>query len=97
LVIKNFSFPKLSLATLLYKFAKRYFEWSKKNGCDPDKVRQEIGQILQEKSSAPWGGIVGERFVNVREINRELLKGRLALQVQCPSGAKGLLIKMIYG
>jgi hypothetical protein len=33
----------------------------------------------------------------VREINRELLKGRLALQVQCPSGAKGLLIKMIYG
>ncbi len=39
---------------------------------DPAAVRKEIEQILQENASAPLGGLAGEKFVNVLEVNLEL-------------------------
>ena len=37
-------------------------------------VRKEIEGILQEKAYAPWGGLIGEKLVNVLEVNLELHK-----------------------
>ena len=39
---------------------------------DPADVRKEIEQILRENASAPLGGLAGERFVNVLEVNLRL-------------------------
>ncbi|MGC9968092.1 MAG: potassium-transporting ATPase subunit C [Syntrophobacteraceae bacterium] len=39
---------------------------------DPAQIQKEIEQILQENASAPWGGLAGEKFVNVLEVNMEL-------------------------
>ena len=41
---------------------------------DPEVIRKEIEGILQENASAPWGGLAGEKFVNVLEVNLELDK-----------------------
>jgi K+-transporting ATPase ATPase C chain len=41
---------------------------------DPAQIQKEIEQILQENASAPWGGLAGEKFVNVLEVNLELDK-----------------------
>lgn len=41
---------------------------------DPTIIRKEVEQILQENSSASWGGLAGEKFVNVLEVNLELDK-----------------------
>ena len=41
---------------------------------DPAQVQKEIEQILEENASAPWGGLAGEKFVNVLEVNLELDK-----------------------
>jgi K+-transporting ATPase ATPase C chain len=41
---------------------------------DPAVIQKEIEQILQENASAPWGGLAGEKFVNVLEVNLELDK-----------------------
>jgi hypothetical protein len=37
-------------------------------------VRNEIDQILQNNVSAPFGGLAGEKLVNVLEVNLELCK-----------------------
>jgi potassium-transporting ATPase KdpC subunit len=41
---------------------------------DPVQVQKEIEQILEENASAPFGGLAGEKFVNVLELNLELDK-----------------------
>ncbi len=41
---------------------------------DPAPIKKEIEQILQENASAPFGGLAGEKFVNVLEVNLELDK-----------------------
>ena len=41
---------------------------------DVADVRKEIDQILQANASAPFGGLAGEKFVNVLEVNLELCK-----------------------
>jgi potassium-transporting ATPase KdpC subunit len=41
---------------------------------DPNDVRNELIQILNQKSSAPFGGLAGEKIINVLEINLELHK-----------------------
>ena len=41
---------------------------------DPALLQKEIEQILQENASAPFGGLAGEKFVNVLEVNLELDK-----------------------
>lgn len=41
---------------------------------DPTEVRKEIEQILQSNTSAPFGGLAGEKFINVLEVNLELQK-----------------------
>lgn len=46
--------------------------WAKSSGRDEGKIREEIREILQKNSSAPLGGLIGVRLVNVLEINLAL-------------------------
>ena len=46
--------------------------WAKSSGGDEGKVREEIRKILQDKSSAPLGKLIGVPLVNVLEINLAL-------------------------
>ena len=41
---------------------------------DSAEIQKEIEGILQENASAPFGGLAGEKFVNVLEVNLELDK-----------------------
>ena len=41
---------------------------------DFNDVRHEIETILQKNAHAPLGGLVGEKFINVLEVNLELNK-----------------------
>jgi K+-transporting ATPase ATPase C chain len=41
---------------------------------DPAQIQKEIEGILKENASAPLGGLAGEKFVNVLEVNLELDK-----------------------
>ena len=46
--------------------------WAKSSGTDEAKVRADIRKLLEEKSSAPLGGLIGVPLVNVLEINLAL-------------------------
>ena len=37
-------------------------------------MRSEIEAILARKAYAPWGGAIGEKLVNVLDVNLELHK-----------------------
>jgi len=37
-------------------------------------VRKDIEGILEDKAYAPWGGAIGEKLVNVLDVNLELHK-----------------------
>ena len=37
-------------------------------------MRKEIDQILQEDATAAFGGLAGEKFINVLKVNLELRK-----------------------
>ena len=49
-------------------------QWAADVKRDPAAIRQEIEQIRQENALAPWGGLAGEPFINVLEVNLELRK-----------------------
>jgi K+-transporting ATPase ATPase C chain len=49
-------------------------KWADDKKRDVADVRKEIEAILQEKTSAPWGGLIGEKLINVLEVNLELRK-----------------------
>jgi K+-transporting ATPase ATPase C chain len=66
--------PHITLQNAEFQLDRVAAKWAANTKHDPAQVRQEIKQLLQEKSAAPWGGIIGEKFVNVLEINLELHK-----------------------
>ena len=66
--------PHITLQNAQFQLDRVATKWAANMKLDAGKVREEIGQLLEEKSSAPWDGIAGERFVNVLEINLELRK-----------------------
>jgi K+-transporting ATPase ATPase C chain len=47
-------------------------KWAADTKRDPAVVRKEIENLLQAKASAPFGGLAGEKIVNVLELNLEL-------------------------
>jgi K+-transporting ATPase ATPase C chain len=49
-------------------------KWADDTKHDAGDVRKEIDQILQNNVSAPFGGLAGEKLVNVLEVNLELCK-----------------------
>lgn len=66
--------PDITLQTAEFQLDRVASKWGSDLKRDPTTVRKEIDQILQQSASAPLGGIAGEKFVNVLEVNLELNK-----------------------
>jgi K+-transporting ATPase ATPase C chain len=66
--------PHISLDNAKFQLDRVAGKWATNLKKDPAAVKKEIERILQENASAPLGGLVGEPYVNVLEINLELRK-----------------------
>ena len=66
--------PDITLANAEFQLDRVAAKWADDKKRDAADVRKEIEAILQEKAHAPWGGLIGEKLVNVLEVNLELHK-----------------------
>ena len=66
--------PHITLQNAEYQLERVASKWAANLKRDPSIVRKEIAQILRKNSSAPLGGLAGEKFINVLEVNLELTK-----------------------
>ena len=64
--------PHITLENARYQLDRVAGKWAADTKQDPARVRREIDAILREKTWAPLGGSVGEKLVNVLEVNLEL-------------------------
>ena len=63
-----------TLENAKYQLDRVASKWATDTKRDPAQVRLEIGQMLQTDAFAPLGGLVGEKMVNVLQVNLELTK-----------------------
>jgi K+-transporting ATPase ATPase C chain len=66
--------PHITFQNAEYQLDRIASKWAANLKRNPADVRKEIEQILQDNASAPWGGLAGEKFVNVLEVNLALRK-----------------------
>jgi K+-transporting ATPase ATPase C chain len=66
--------PHITLQNAVYQLDRVASKWAANLKRDPNVIRKEVEQILQENASAPWFGLAGEKFINVLEVNLELRK-----------------------
>lgn len=66
--------PDISLQNAEYQLDRVAAQWAADLKRNPTDVRREIETLLQKNARAPLAGIVGEKFINVLEINLELNK-----------------------
>jgi K+-transporting ATPase ATPase C chain len=66
--------PHITLQNAEYQLDRVASAWAADKKRDPAAVRKEVEQMLQENASAPLGGLAGEKFVNVLEVNLVLRK-----------------------
>ncbi len=66
--------PHITLENAEYQLDRIASKWAQDTKLDPAKVRQQIEEIIQEKAFAPFGGLAGEKMINVLEVNLELRK-----------------------
>src|SRR5271157_150273 len=64
--------PHITLQNAEFQLDRVASKWAVNTKRDPAAVKKEIGQILAANSSAPMGGLFGEKFVNVLEVNLKL-------------------------
>jgi K+-transporting ATPase ATPase C chain len=64
--------PHITLDNAWYQLDRVASTWARVTGRDPARIRQEIGWLLEARASAPLDGSVGEKLVNVLEVNLEL-------------------------
>src|SRR5580658_10101730 len=64
--------PHITLANAEFQLDRVAAKWADDTKHDAGNVRKEIDQILQNNVSAPFGGLAGEKLVNVLEVNLEL-------------------------
>ena len=64
--------PHITLDNAEYQLDRVAQKWAADKKLDPKQVRDQIEQILQENASAPLGGLFGEKFVNVLQVNLQL-------------------------
>jgi potassium-transporting ATPase KdpC subunit len=65
--------PHITMDNAEYQLDRVAGKWADDKKLDPKQVRDQIEQILQENSSAALGGLAGEKFVNVLEVNLQLV------------------------
>ena len=66
--------PHITLENARYQLDRVAGKWAADLKRDPADVQKEIEGILKAHTSAPFGGLVGEKLVNVLEVNLELRK-----------------------
>ncbi len=66
--------PHITLQNALFQLDRVAAKWASNLKKDPSEVRNDIEQILQKNAQAAFGGLAGEKFVNVLEVNLELCK-----------------------
>jgi K+-transporting ATPase ATPase C chain len=64
----------ITLANAEFQLDRVASKWADDTKRDAASVRNEIDQILQHNAAAPFGGLAGEKLVNVLEVNLELCK-----------------------
>jgi K+-transporting ATPase ATPase C chain len=66
--------PDITLENAEFQLDRVTAKWAGNTKRDAGDIRKEIDGILQANASAPLGGLAGEKFVNVLEVNLELCK-----------------------
>jgi len=66
--------PHITLQNALYQLDRVSTKWARNLKRNPKDVKNEIEQILNGKASAPFGGLAGEKVVNVLDVNLVLRK-----------------------
>ncbi len=66
--------PHISLQNAEFQLDRVAAKWAADLKRDPGAMRQEIDSILQHHAEAPWNGLIGEKFVNVLEVNLDLVR-----------------------
>ena len=66
--------PHITLQNAEFQLDRVAAKWAADTKQDPTKTRTEIEQILQANAAAPFGGLAGEKLINVLEVNLELRK-----------------------
>jgi potassium-transporting ATPase KdpC subunit len=66
--------PHITLANAEFQLDRVAAKWADDTKHDAGEIRTQINQILQNNVSAPFGGLAGEKLVNVLEVNLELCK-----------------------
>jgi K+-transporting ATPase ATPase C chain len=64
--------PHITLDNAKYQLDRVASKWAANLKRDPAQVQGEIEQILQANASAPFGGLAGEKMINVLEVNLQL-------------------------
>jgi len=64
--------PDITLDNALYQLDRVATQWAKDVNRDPVQVRHEIQNLLEQSATAPFGGLVGTKLVNVLEVNLAL-------------------------
>ncbi len=64
--------PHITLENAEYQLDRVASKWAHDTKQNPAKVRQQIEEIVQDKAFAPFGGLAGEKMINVLEVNLEL-------------------------
>ena len=66
--------PHITLLNAEFQLERVAMAWAARKKADAAGVRKEIEAILLKNAAAPWEGLIGEKFVNVLEVNLELQK-----------------------
>jgi potassium-transporting ATPase KdpC subunit len=66
--------PHITLQNAEYQLDRVASKWAADTKRDPAQVHKEIEDLLQQDAEAPFGGLVGEKIINVLEVNLELRK-----------------------
>jgi potassium-transporting ATPase KdpC subunit len=66
--------PHITMQNAEYQLDRVAAKWAVDTKRDPGQTRMEIQQILQADAFAPLGGLVGEKMINVLQVNLDLTK-----------------------
>lgn len=66
--------PHITLENAVFQLDRVAAKWAEILKADPELIRKEILALLLKHASSPLGGLAGEKFINVLEMNLELHK-----------------------
>ena len=64
--------PHITLENALFQLDRVAAQWAKETNREPAAIHQEIEALLQQQATAPFGGVVGVKLINVLEVNLAL-------------------------